>query len=201
MVKRANREAVSGRVQAKIADLHYSGFTDAEIGRRLGVNRSTVGRWGKGQTIPTDAHRRALYGLFRRAAFPRYITSRVVREVVKDGEYHPPPLFIQPVSAGRIPHYYKRHKVYGAYVVVNAWVEWFDGDEQPLTMTIGRMIPNGASLNNPLLFDGIEAQWRQQILMLDGSKKIKNYTVIESYIRLRLPEGMMSQQFQKERSR
>ena len=166
----------------------------------MGVNRSTVGRWGKGQTVPSEAHRRALYRLFSRQAFPRDITSRVVREVVKDGEYHPPPLFIQPVTTGRVPSTYKRSKVYGAYVVVNALVEYFDGDEIPLTITISQRIPVGTSFDNPLLFDGLEAAWREQIKMIDGSKKIKNYTVTEAWIRLVLPQGMFKKQFEKESS-
>ena len=114
MVKRVNRARVSGRVQERISELNYSGFSNAEIARRMGVNRSTVGRWGKGQTVPSEAHRRALYRLFSRQAFPRDITSRVVREVVKDGEYHPPPLFIQPVTTGRVPSTYKRSKACSA---------------------------------------------------------------------------------------
>ena len=199
MVKRANREAVSGRVQNKIDDLHYSGFTDAEIGRRLGVNRSTVGRWGKGQTIPTDAHRRALYGLFRRAAFPRDITSQVEKEIIKNGVYHDPPLFIQPVSQGRVPKYYKRKKVYGAYVVVNVQIDYKDGLTKMKTQTIARRISTGEKLSGSLLFDGIEEEWRRQIKEIDYD--IKNYTVHKAYIRLALPTGMVGMQFEKERSR
>ena len=184
MVKRANREAVSGRVQAKIADLHYSGFTDAEIGRRLGVNRSTVGRWGKGQTIPTDAHRRALYGLFRRAAFPRDITSRVVREVITNGVWHDPPLFIQPVSTGRIPMFVNRKRVYGGYVVINAFMQYEDGEATYYTTTIQRRLEPNQKLNDSLVFDGVETEWREQIKAVDDSKRIKNYWVEYASIKL-----------------
>ena len=46
------RESRGEKARRQILDLNISGLTDAEIARNLGVNRSTVGRWRKGQTSP-----------------------------------------------------------------------------------------------------------------------------------------------------
>jgi len=46
------RESRGEKVRRQITDLRISGLTDAEISREIGVNRSTVGRWRKGETEP-----------------------------------------------------------------------------------------------------------------------------------------------------
>jgi len=46
------RESRGVKARRQITDLRISGFTDAEIARQIGVNRSTVGRWRKGETEP-----------------------------------------------------------------------------------------------------------------------------------------------------
>lgn len=46
------RESRGEKARRQILDLNISGLSDAQIARDLGVNRSTVGRWRKGQTSP-----------------------------------------------------------------------------------------------------------------------------------------------------
>jgi transcriptional regulator with XRE-family HTH domain len=46
------RESRGEKARRQIQDLNVSGLTDAQIARDLGVNRSTVGRWRKGETSP-----------------------------------------------------------------------------------------------------------------------------------------------------
>ena len=59
----------SNTVKNRIRDLKGSGVSYAEIARSLGVNRSTVMRWAKGQTRPTLSknQREKIYRKWRKA--------------------------------------------------------------------------------------------------------------------------------------
>ena len=198
MVKSQNRESVSSRVVQRINTLEDWGITQSEIASRLNVSASTVSRWASGATVPKEDNRRRLYGLTRRETvktWPKDITSKVVKDVIKNSKPHPSPLFIQPVASGRVPEFYNRKKVFGAYVVVNVTIEFQDGKFDRSTSTIQRRIPAGASMSDSLIFDGIEQEWRKQIKKISDSARIKNYTVDSAYIRLSLPTGMMNIQF------
>lgn len=60
------RESRGEKARRQIIDLNISGLTDAEIARRIGVNRSTVGRWRKGQTEPRKNRGGGLTRLWKR---------------------------------------------------------------------------------------------------------------------------------------
>lgn len=60
------RESRGDKARRQIIDLRVSGFTDAEIARRIGVNRSTVGRWRKGETSPKKRGGVKLSNLWKR---------------------------------------------------------------------------------------------------------------------------------------
>ena len=186
MVKAQNRAEVSRRVRDRIGELGRSGISQANIANRLNVNPRTVERWRSGETVPTQANRNRLYALNRRLVWPRDITSRVVKKVIVNGTISPPPLFKIPVSTGRVPKYWKRMKVWRAYVVINAEVEFTDGNKQFITSTIGNegQLPPNSRLDSRLKFDGIEAEWREQINKVNDSQRILNYTVTKAEIKL-----------------
>ena len=186
MVKPQNRAEVSRRVRDRIGELGRSGISQANIAKRLGLNTRTVERWRSGEVVPTQANRSRLYALNRRLVFPRDITSRVVKNVIVNGTISPPPLFKIPVSTGRVPKYWKRMKVWRAYVVINAEVEFTDGNKQFITSTIGNegQLPPNSRLDSRLKFDGIEAEWREQINKVNDSQRILNYTVTKAEIKL-----------------
>jgi hypothetical protein len=186
MVKAQNRAEVSRRVRDRIGELGRSGISQANIANRLNVNTRTVERWRSGEVVPTQANRSRLYALNRRLVFPRDITSRVVKNVIENGKYAKPPLFKVPVSTGRVPKYWKRLKVFRAYVVINAVVEFADGDKQFITSTIGYTaeLPPNSRLDSRLKFDGIAGEWLEQINKVNDSQRILNYTVTKAEIKL-----------------
>ena len=184
MVKPQNRAEVSRRVRDRIGELGRSGISQANIANRLNVNTRTVERWRSGEVVPTQANRSRLYGLYGRLAFPRDITSRVERKVIVNGVISPPPLFKIPVSTGRVPNYWDGQKVYGAYVVVNVFIQFDDGESNYMTQTIGGRIPPNTRLDNKLVFDGIEGEWRLQLKKIDDSRRILNYWVEFAAIKL-----------------
>jgi hypothetical protein len=186
MVKPQNRVEVSRRVRDRIGELGRSGISQANIAKRLNLNTRTVERWRSGEVVPTQTNRNRLYALNRRLVFPRDITSRVVKRVIVNGTISPPPLFKIPVSTGRVPKYWKRMKVWRAYVVINADVEFTDGSVQYITSTIGYTaeLPPNSRLDSKLKFDGIEGEWRTQLKKINDSQKILNYTVHYAEIKL-----------------
>lgn len=56
--------------------------TQAQIARRIGVSRATVGHWITGRHVPTEAHRDALLAAYRipRSAWPDEYAA--IRDVV-----------------------------------------------------------------------------------------------------------------------
>jgi transcriptional regulator with XRE-family HTH domain len=186
MVKAQNRAEVSRRVRDRIGELGRSGISQANIAKRLGLNTRTVERWRSGEVVPTQANRNRLYALNRRLVWPRDITSRVVKKVVVNGVISPPPLFKIPVSTGRVPKYWKRLKVYRAYVVINAEVEFADGNKQFITSTLGNkgQLPPNSRLDSRLKFDGVSGEWLEQINKVNDSQRILNYTVTKAEIKL-----------------
>lgn len=61
------RESRGDKARRQIQDLNLSGMTDADIGRAINRNRSTVGRWRKGQTDPRKGQGGGLTRLWKRA--------------------------------------------------------------------------------------------------------------------------------------
>jgi len=53
-------------LQARLRDLKAGGLSYAELGRQLGVDRSTVSRWASGKRTPPPKVRRRIYGRWRR---------------------------------------------------------------------------------------------------------------------------------------
>ena len=102
------RESRGEKARRQIIDLHISGLTDAEIARRIGVNRSTVGRWRKGQTEPRKNRGGGLTRLWKRTdkalgeGGTVNLTSFFRRVWVKDGEAQLP-LTIQPLPTYSFP--------------------------------------------------------------------------------------------------
>jgi hypothetical protein len=109
-----------------------------------------------------------------------------VKKVVVNGVISPPPLFKIPVSTGRVPKYWKRLKVYRAYVVINAEVEFADGNKQFITSTLGNkgQLPPNSRLDSRLKFDGVSGEWLEQINKVNDSQRILNYTVTKAEIKL-----------------
>ena len=103
------RESRGEKARRQITDLNISGLSDAEIGRRLGVNRSTVGRWRKGQTSPRKGGKGGnLTRLWKRTdkalgeGGTVNLTSFFRRVWVQDGEAQLP-LTIQPLPTNSFP--------------------------------------------------------------------------------------------------
>lgn len=103
------RESRGEKARRQITDLNISGLSDAEIGRRLGVNRSTVGRWRKGQTSPRKGGKGGnLTRLWKRTdkalgeGGTVNLTSFFRRVWVQDGEAQLP-LTIQPLPTYSFP--------------------------------------------------------------------------------------------------
>jgi hypothetical protein len=103
------RESRGEKARRQIIDLNISGLSDAEIGRRLGVNRSTVGRWRKGQTSPRKGGKGGnLTRLWKRTdkalgeGGTVNLTSFFRRVWVQDGEAQLP-LTIQPLPTYSFP--------------------------------------------------------------------------------------------------
>ena len=102
------RESRGEKARRQIIDLNISGLTDAEIARRIGVNRSTVGRWRKGQTEPRKNRGGGLTRLWKRTdkalgeGGTVNLTSFFRRVWVKDGEAQLP-LTIQPLPTYSFP--------------------------------------------------------------------------------------------------
>lgn len=103
------RESRGEKARRQIIDLNISGLSDAEIARRLGVNRSTVGRWRKGQTSPRKGGKGGnLTRLWKRTdkalgeGGTVNLTSFFRRVWVQDGEAQLP-LTIQPLPTYSFP--------------------------------------------------------------------------------------------------
>tara|TARA_R110002012_G_scaffold119092_2_gene268070 strand:- start:318 stop:851 length:534 start_codon:yes stop_codon:yes gene_type:complete len=103
------RESRGEKARRQILDLNISGLTDAEIARNLGVNRSTVGRWRKGQTSPRKGGKGGnLTRLWKRTdkalgeGGTVNLTSFFRRVWVQDGEAQLP-LTIQPLPTYSFP--------------------------------------------------------------------------------------------------
>jgi len=104
------RESRGDKARRQITDLNISGLSDAEIGRRIGVNRSTVGRWRKGETEPRKGGKGGrLTRLWKRTdkdlgeGGTVNLTSFFRRIWVKDGEPQLP-LTIQPLPTYQYPN-------------------------------------------------------------------------------------------------
>ena len=54
-------------LQARLRDLKAGGLSYAELGRQLGVDRSTVSRWASGKRTPDRRTRERVYGRWRRS--------------------------------------------------------------------------------------------------------------------------------------
>ncbi len=103
------RESRGEKARRQILDLNISGLSDAEIGRRIGVNRSTVGRWRKGETEPRKGGKGGnLTRLWKRSdkalgeGGTVNLTSFFRRVWVQDGEARLP-LTIQPLPTYSFP--------------------------------------------------------------------------------------------------
>ena len=103
------RESRGEKARRQILDLNISGLSDAEIGRRIGVNRSTVGRWRKGETEPRKGGKGGnLTRLWKRTdkalgeGGTVNLTSFFRRVWVQDGEAQLP-LTIQPLPTYSFP--------------------------------------------------------------------------------------------------
>jgi hypothetical protein len=104
------RESRGDKARRQIIDLNISGLSDAEIGRRIGVNRSTVGRWRKGETKPRKGGKGGrLTRLWKRTdkvlgqGGTVNLTSFFRRIWVKDGEPQLP-LTIQTLPTYQFPN-------------------------------------------------------------------------------------------------
>jgi len=99
------RESRGERAQRMIQDLNISGISNAEIARIIGKNRSTVGRWAKGQTSPRKGTGGGLTRLWKRTSKVLgpggtvSLTSFFRKVWVKDGEP------ILPLSIEPLPTY------------------------------------------------------------------------------------------------
>jgi len=184
MAKAINKPAISARVQQRIADLNEFGFSNAEISRRINVHPSTVSRWRSGENVPTDANRRRLYELYLRHYYPRNITKRVKRFIIKDGNWTPGPIFKLPVARGKIPLKYKGERVLFGRVAIHALITFIDESVEDMVTNIQQPIPPNTPLNDEIIFDALSADLRLQIMKIGDSLKIIEYEVIIAKLHL-----------------
>ncbi len=102
------RESRGEKAQRMIQDLNISGISNAEIARIIGKNRSTVGRWLKGQTSPRKGTGGRLTRLWKRSdkalgeGGTVNLTSFFRRVWVQDGEAQLP-LTVEPLPTYSFP--------------------------------------------------------------------------------------------------
>tara|TARA_R100000734_G_C3314586_1_gene106212 strand:+ start:260 stop:823 length:564 start_codon:yes stop_codon:yes gene_type:complete len=125
------RETRSERAIRQIADLNASGISDAEIARRIGVNRSTIGRWRKGEVSPKKRGKGGrLTRLWNRsdkvigAGGTVNLTSFFRRVWVKDGEP------ILPLAIKPLPTYsWPQNAPVSIIANFSSWIHEVDGGQ------------------------------------------------------------------------
>jgi len=125
------RESRSEKAIRQIADLNASGISDAEIARRIGVNRSTIGRWRKGEVSPKKRGKGGrLTRLWNRsdkvigAGGTVNLTSFFRRVWVKDGQP------ILPLAIKPLPTYsWPANAPVSIMAKFDSWIHKVDGGE------------------------------------------------------------------------
>ena len=158
------RESRGAKARQQIIDLNIAGLSDAEIGRRIGKNRSTVGRWRKGETSPQKYGGGGLSRLWNReeaagrlkigAGGTVNLTDFFRKVWVKDGEV------VEPLNLSPVPSY--SFPSNAAVSIIAKFSDWLliTGENWPDKTIVANVSigSNGVSEITSALYDAMERQ-------------------------------------------
>ena len=193
----SSSSTVTNNFLNKLDDLRDYGYSDAEIGNWIGVNRSTVYRWRTDRRAPLSASRRnKLSYRWRRTVFPRSIIHRMRTDLITPirGPIDPQQIFTNPVTSGKVPLKVRGVKVRWARIKMVIDVVFEDGEKKTFVTGVSQMrnpayiIRPNRNLNDLLFWDEIGRQLMIQLSQISDSKKISEATVKQAHIELYMEE-------------